>query len=343
MSITLKQLSEHLNLSISTVSKALRDSYEISADTKRKVIESARALGYSPNPFASALRTRKTKTIALIVPELDNNFFVQAISGAQSVASEKNYHVLVYNTMEDTRKERGILKLLENGRVDGVIISLAGNTNNYDHLKELIRTGTPVVFFDRICPEIETIKITTDDFTGGLEATEHLIGNSCKKIAYLSLSESLSIDSRRKLGYFKALENNGIIVDESLILKCNKEDKATSYEKIKRLLSKENKPDGIFASVEKLALITYHVCKDLRIKIPEELKVICFSNLRTATLLDPPLTTITQPAFEMGCEAASLLLKYLLKRRNNTIPDEHIILNSELVKRGSTSDKLQIN
>lgn len=338
--VNLKQLSESLNVSISTVSKALRNSYEIGSDTKKKVIEMAQQMGYNPNPYAGFLRHNKSKTIAMVIPELTNNFFIQAISGAESIAQEKDYHILIYVTHDDCKKEESILKHLENGRVDGVIMSLAGTTSTYNHLNELIHSGIPIVFFDRICHEIETAKITTDDFTSGFNATEHLIQNGCRDIAYLSISENLSIDNKRKQGYFEALNKHDIEINNSRIIKCNG-DESSNYRKIKQLLQGVKKPDGIFASVEKLALTSYYVCNDLKIKIPEQVKIISFSNLRTAPLLNPSLTTITQPAFEMGKQAATILFKNLDKKRS-LILNENIVIKSELTKRNSTKGKNKI-
>lgn len=332
--VNLKQLSESLNISVSTVSKALRNSYEISEETKKKVLQKAMEMGYNPNPYAGALRNHKTKTIALLVPELTNNFFIQAIGGAESVAQDKDYHILIYNTMDNSAKEASILKHLQNGRVDGVIMSLASTTKDYDHLFELIQSGIPIVFFDRICHEIETAKITTDDFASAFNATEHLIQSGCRDIAYLSLSENLSIDNKRKQGYLEALNKYDIILSQDRIIKCNGDEKI-NHSKIKKVLKGNERPDGIFASVEKFALTTYYVCQELGINIPKEVKVTCFSNLRTAPLLNPSLTTITQPAFEMGAQAATVLFNNLDKKRT-LIQNENIIIKSELIKRDST-------
>jgi LacI family transcriptional regulator len=213
-------------------------------------------------------------------------------------------------------------------------MSLSSTTKTYDHLNELIQTNIPIVFFDRICHEIETAKIITDDFTSGFNATEHLIENGCRDIAYLSLSENLSIDNKRKQGYFEALNKHDITINNSRIIKCG-DDEHDNYKIIKQLLKSSKKPEGIFASVEKLALTIYYVCNELKIKIPETVKVICFSNLRTAPLLNPSLTTISQPAFEMGSQAAAILFKYLDKKRT-IITNENIVIKSELVKRSST-------
>lgn len=335
--VNLKDLAKELQVSVSTVSKALKSSHEISAETKKRVLELAQKMGYNPNPYAGFLRHHKSKTIAIIAPELTNNFFIQAISGAESVAQEKDYHLLIYITNDDYQKEASIVRHLQNGRVDGVIISLASTTKDYQHLNDLIHTGIPIVFFDRICHEIETAKITTDDFASGFNATNHLIESGCKDIAYLSISENLSIDNKRKQGYLEALMKHDIPFDPNRIIQCSTDDQA-NFKKIKQLLQQQKRPDGVFASIEKLALNTYYACNELNLSIPKDVKVICFANLRTAPLLNPSLTTITQPAFEMGKQAAAILFKNLDKKRT-LITNENIVLKSELIKRESTSIK----
>ncbi len=336
--VNLKDLAKSLNISVSTVSKALRDSYEISNETKKKVIAKAQQMGYNPNPYAGFLRNNKSKTIAILIPELTNNYFIQAISGAETIAQENNYHILIYATNNNIEKESSILKHLNNGRVDGILMSVSSNTSQYNHIEELIRNGIPIVFFDRICHEIETAKITTNDFASGFMATEHLLQTGSKKIAYLSISEHLSIDHKRKQGYLEALNKHDIQLEKELMIQCS-DDEKTNIDKIKKLLTSKKRPDGIFASVEKLALTTYHLCKELKIRIPQDLKIISFSNLRTADLLNPSLTTITQPAYEIGKEAASILFKYLAKRKS-LIPNENIVINSKLTIRDSTNPDL---
>lgn len=333
--VNLKKVASELNVSISTVSKALKDSYEIGQETKNKVLEKAKELGYKANPYARYMRYQKSKTIALVIPEMTNSFFLQVINGAESIAREKDYHLLIYITHEDAQKEIDILNHLQNGRVDGILMSLSSTTVDYTHLNECIANNIPIVFFDRICHEIETVKVITDDFASGFVATEHLIQNGCKNIAYLSISQNLSIDNKRMQGYLEALDKHNIRFTKKNIVKCNTDDKG-NYKKIKTLLTGADKIDGVFASVEKFALTTYSVCKDINLKIPEKLKVICFSNLATADFLNPPLSTITQPANEMGMTAASQLFKYL-EKKGSEILNENIIIKSTLTVRGSTT------
>jgi LacI family transcriptional regulator len=333
--VNLTDLARELSLSVSSVSKALRDSYEIGEETKKRVLAKAQEMGYTPNPYAGFLRNNKSKTIAILIPELTNNFFIQAISGAETIAQENNYHILIYNTNDNMEKEISIINHLNNGRVDGILMSISSNTTKYEHVNNIIQAGIPVVFFDRICHEIETAKITTNDFASGFTATEHLIQTGCKKIAYLSVSESLSIDHKRKQGYLEALNKHDILIDNDLIVQCDLDEK-TNYTKIKKLLTGKNKPDGVFASVERLALKVYQICNQNNMKIPQEVKVISFSNLPTADFLNPSMTTITQPAFEIGNEAAKILFKHLAKRKS-MIQNENIVINSKLIIRGSTN------
>ena len=331
--VNLKELARQLNLSVSTVSRALHDSYEISQETKDRVLQLATQLNYQPNPYASSLRKQKSKTIAVVVPEINNNFFSLAINGISSVAQEKDYHVLIYFTHENLQQEISIARHLQSGRVDGVLISLSSETNNVEHLTDLRERGVPIVFFDRVAESMDTAAITTDDYESGFKATEHLIEQGCRSIAYLLISKNLSIGTRRMQGYKDALQKHNIQHDESLIVHGTN-DSTENYSLVKKLLNKKDRPDGIFASVEKLAIASYHVCNDLGLNIPCDVKIISFCNLETASLLKPSLTTITQPAFNIGKRAAVILFKTLEKKK--AANNEKIVLVSELVVRDST-------
>ncbi len=335
--MNLKDLAKELNLSISSVSRALRDSKEISIATKKKVMAKAKELNYHPNPFASNLRRQKSKTIAVVIPEIANNFFSLAINGAESYAQKKGFHVLIYQTHDDVQQEISIAKHLQNGRVDGVLISLSSQTNDTTHFKDLKNRGVPLVFFDRVAENIDAPKITTNDYESGYNAAEHLIENGCRKIAFLSISNHLSIANNRMKGYLDALQNHGIEKDKSYIINCDT-DKEKNKTLIKNLLQRADRPDAIFACVEELAVSTYIICEELKINIPNDLKIISFSNLQTAAILNPALTTITQPAYEIGSEAASVLFK-LLDNKEVILPSKEIVLNSTLIVRKSTMGK----
>ncbi len=333
--INLRTLASQLNLSASTVSKALMDSHEISTETKQRVHEMARELNYVPNSYASSLRRKKSKTIAVVLPEVADSFFSLAINGIESVAREKGYHVLIYLTHESFAREQSILKDFQGGRVDGILMSVSRETPNGDHIKEIAAQGIPVVFFDRVCEEMDTAKITTDDFESSYKATQHLLEQGCKQIAYLSISESLSISNKRMMGYREALTDHNIRQYPSDIVACNN-DTEQHLLAIKKMMQQKRRPDGIVASVEKLATAVYIACKQLGILIPRQVKVISFSNLETAPILNPSLTTITQPAFDMGRAAATLLMK-ALNKSNFSLKQESLVIPSVITVRDSTA------
>jgi LacI family transcriptional regulator len=334
MTVTIKKIAQDLNLAVSTVSKALSDSYEISTETKKRVIEYAAQLDYIPNAYASSLKRRKTGNIALVLPEVADSFFSIAINGVESVAQKMGYHVLIYLTHEDQEKEQFILRDFRSGRVDGVLISASCGSQNLTPVYEQCFKELPLVFFDRVCHGIATAKIVTDDYHSGYKATEHLIEKGCKNIVYLGMEGNLEIINERFEGYKAAIENAGREGDSNPINFFNHSE-ADSLVRLKALLGAEKRPDGIVCSVEKLATLSYLACHELEISIPDDVKVIAFSSLQIAPLLDPPLTTITQPAFEMGREAANVLFKILDKKKFD-LKKEVIVLPSTLVERGST-------
>lgn len=332
--INIRELAAELKLSVSTISKALNNSHEISEETKRRVLEAAATLNYIRNPYAGSLRRGKSQNIGIVIPEVADSFFSLAINGVESVAKEKGYHVLICLTHESFENERNILKELQGRRVDGVLISVSRETSQSDHINDLIATGVPLVFFDRVCEDVQTAKITTNDLESSYEATRHLIQKGCDKIAFLTISKSLSISNNRLEGYLQAHADNRLKADKKNIVLCTN-DARTNLSLIKKLLKQPNRPSGIVASVEKLATPVYEACGQLKLKIPKDVKVVCFSNLDTASFLNPSLTTITQPAFEMGRSAATILFK-ALQKENFNLTRESLVIPSSLVVRKST-------
>lgn len=330
----MKLLAKELGLSISTVSKAMRDSYEISDATKKRVFEMAEKMNYKPNPYAGSLKKGRSKTIGVVIPDVNNSYFSQALNGVETITRDKGYHMLIYLTHDSFSYEQAMLKDFQSGRVDGVIMSVASETSASDHIKELQETGIPVVFFDRVCEDIKTAKITTDDFESCYKATQHLIENGCHKIVLLSIPKSLSISEQRMNGYKKALADSGIQFKESDIVFCSN-DEATNYETIKKIIGVKNRPDGIIAMVEELITPIYRTCNELKLTIPKDIKVISFTNLQTSLILNPPLTTVTQPAFEMGKIATSILFK-ALNFPNLDLSDESMVIPSYLAIRASS-------
>jgi LacI family transcriptional regulator len=332
--ITIKTLAKELQLSVSTVSKAMRDSHEISQKTKLKVNTLAKKLNYVVNPYASSLGSKSSKTIGVVIPEVVDSFFALAINGIESVAQENGYHVLIYLTHESREKEKNVLLEFESGRVDGVLMSVSRDIQDHKYIDELMQAGLPFVFFDRVIDEVKTTQITTNDYESAYQATEYLVEKGCQQIMFLAFSKSLSISSNRLQGYMDALNANGLVADENNVITFD-QDFNDSYLRLKTRLQAADRPDGVLASVEKLAIPIYQACEELNLSIPGDLQVISFSNLETAAYLNPPLTTITQPAFEIGKIAAEALMKSL-KQKSSIAVKEEIIIPSRLVIRKST-------
>lgn len=333
--VTIKMLAKELNLSTAAISKALRNSHEISDSTKQRVLELANRMNYIPNAYAGSLRRRKSNTIAVVLPEVADSFFSLAINGIESIAREKGYHVLIYLTHESFSREQDILKEFQSGRVDGILMSLTAETNSYQHICDLqAKNIAPLVFFDRVCEESNSAKIMTDDFESGYLATKHLIECGCKKIALLSISNYLSISSKRLDGYKQALSDHSIPFDPLNLIYCGN-DSDSNYRFIRKILHDKDRPDGILATVEKLTTKVYLACQDLSLRIPDDIKIVSFSNLSSASILNPSLTTITQPAFEIGKTAATLLFRSL-EKKNFSLENIIEVLPSKLIIRGST-------
>jgi len=338
--INIKKLAKELNISTSTISRAFNGSTDINKDTKERILSFAREHSYLPNHYASNLRDKKSKTIAVIVPEIANDFFAQAINGIEEVARKKGFYILLYRTDDVFEKEVSFVNYLNNGKVDGIIMSVSGEANDHNYLRKLEQKNVPVVFFDRVYEDIEAAKVITNDYDSSFAATQHLLQTGCRKIAYLVINKSISIGKVRMQGYVDALQKHGIAFDDELIINCSNDEKA-NYTILKKVLEKI-KPDGIFSSVERLAFATYYVCNDLNINIPGDLKIISFSSLGIAPLLCPALSTITQPAFEMGIKAASLLFDELENTGIAIHKKEHVLKSQLFIRKSSEGSSLQL-
>ncbi len=333
---TIKDIAKALNLSTSTVSRALRGSYEINPETKRIVLECAEKLNYRPNPIALSLKENRSRAIGVIVPEIDNPFFSQAINGIEAIAYNRGYHVVIFQSHESYERELVNVQHLLARRVDGVLISLSGQTNNYEHLLGLQEKGVPLVFFDRFTDAITTHKVIADNFKGAFEGTEHLILSGRTRIAHLAASSFLSITTERIKGYKAALEKYNIPFDESLIKYCNFSIQEMETI-IDGLLSESTPPDAIFTVSDRLAMACLTILKNKHIAIPKDIAVMGFTNLKVASLLEPAFTAVVQPALEMGQRAAELLLDLVEKKSKAPTNFQTIRLPTELVIRKSTA------
>lgn len=334
MSITIRKIAKDLNLAVSTVSKALRDSYEISDETKQQVLKYAREHNYVPNAYAGSLKNRKSKNIAVVLPEVADTYFSNAINGIDSIATQKGYHVIVYLTHESPERELEILQELRGGRVDGVLISVSAGVAKDSEAHRELATKMPMVFFDRVCQDVEAAKVLTDDFQAAYLATTHLLDKGCKSILFLCAGMNLSIMEMRRGGFQKALEDRHQHPGDHHIL-ITHQDESESKTMIRDFLKSHPAVDAVIGSVEKVALQVYEICQEDGILIPGQLRVIAFSNLRIAGLLSPSLSTIRQPAYDMGKAAAEILFKALGKKVK--IEKEVVVLPSVLCEGKSTS------
>ncbi|MBE9575941.1 LacI family DNA-binding transcriptional regulator [Flavobacterium proteolyticum] len=334
--VTLKQIAKELDVSISTVSKSLRDSPEISEDTRLKVQAFAKLYNYKPNNIALSLKNKKTKTIGIIIPEIVHHFFATVISGIEQVANECGYNVIVCLSDESFDKEVINMEMLANGSTDGFIMSLSKETQqkkDFHHLQEVINQGMPVVLFDRISNDILCDKVIIDDQLAAYEATNFLISKGLKKIALLTTVDYVSVGKLRTDGYLNVLHDHGIEVDESLIIRI--EDTEHCDEKINELL--ENKSvDAILAVNELFAVTAIKLAMSKGIKIPEDLSVVAFTDGIISKYSTPTITTISQNGIKMGRKAAEMLIKRLELEDEE---DEHYkteIIETNLIIREST-------
>lgn len=334
--MNIKKLAAHLHLSVATISKAMRDSHEISEETKKKVWAAARSLNYTPNPYASSLRRKKSKTIAIILPEIADNFFSLAINGIQSIAEKMGYHVLIYLTHENKDIEAALLEECSSGRVDGLLISVSSTTSEAAHIKKLQDEKIPVVFFDRDFELANTPRVITNDYACGVQSAQLLMERGCKHIHFLSISSSLSICTQRCHGFLAAMQHAGQgNAADTLVHYCH-HDTDAAQSQILELLQRNPRPDGIIASVERIGIQVYFACRALGLRIPQDLKLISFSTVETASLLNPSLTTITQPAFDIGKTAAEMLFT-LIAGKDYGYAKKPVVLPSQLIERDSTA------
>lgn len=338
--VTIKDIARELGLSTSTVSRALRDSYEISADTKKMVLECAERLHYTPNPIALSLKEKRSRSIAVLVCEIANSFFSQVINGIESIAYSKGYNVIISQSHESFEREVNDLQYLASRSIDGLIISVSSETENMEHLKKLYDKGLPIVFFDRVTEEMNTHLVTVDNFIGAYNATVHLIDNGYKTIACLTNSSHLSITKERIAGYKQALKDNGFLMDENLIKYCNhggiyREEVEKAMEELVNL---KESPDAILGLSDKLTTGALRFLQSKGISVPQEIGLIGFSNSDLTEFLNPSLSIIRQPAFEMGQTATELLLQVIESKR----PAKEFtrkVLNTEMIIRNSSQRK----
>ncbi|MDE3236394.1 MAG: LacI family DNA-binding transcriptional regulator [Bacteroidota bacterium] len=332
--ITINDIAKELGVSASTVSRALRDSYEISTATKKKIMAYAKQANYHPNPHAISLRERKSKTIAVVIPDISNYFFTQALYGIEQVALSNQYHVLVYQTHDQLQTEIEFFNHFQNGRVDGVLVSPANNPDrSFEHIERMSEM-IPVVCFDRVEPSLQMPYVTCNDYDSSFKATEQLIKKGCKRIFFIGISDIIPVIKLRLNGYKDALKKHGMPILQEDIVMCDAAQLLA--ERVRWLLAKPTRPDGLVSAVERYTFTVYDVCNELQLKIPTHLRIISFSNTPYAHLLNPSLSTVVLPAGEVGKSASEILFRKINKK-DTKFESSNITLNCVLTFRGSSA------
>ena len=331
--ITIKDIAKMLGVSPSTVSRALKDHPDISEETRNLVKTFAEKVKYRPNALALSLRKQKTNTLGLVIPEIVHHFFSSVISGMEDLAYGEGYTMMICQSNENFYREVINLQALLDHRVDGLLVSISKTTREFNHLHNALDSGIPMVFFDRICDELDTDRVITDDFEGARIATTHLIETGCRKILHLAAPRHLLIGKNRYEGYVQALKNHKIPLDESLVLKCDTREEVMSMRQ--HILTLAPQIDGIFGVNDSTAIAVMQVLQENGYRIPQDISVVGFGDGPIATIASPPLTTVEQKGYEMGREAVRLLIQRL-ENPSAMINNQTKIITPSLVRRKTT-------
>jgi LacI family transcriptional regulator len=332
--VTIKDIARELGLSTSTVSRALRDGSEISGRTKQRVLDYAAKINYHPNPIAQSLKERRSHSIGVIVCEIANNFFSQAIDGIESIAYDRGYHVIITQSHESVEREAINVSHLASRSVDGLLVSLSSETADIAHFRRLHDKGLPIVFFDRIADDIMTHKVIANNFKGAFDGTDYLLSQGAKNVAHITASPHLSITKERLSGYKRALLLNGIPFREEYVKYCEHGGMIDEEveQAIASLLSMRNKPDAIFIANDKITTGCMRALKKYDASVRTGIAIAGFTNSKLTGLFTPPLTHVRQPAFKMGVAATELLIGLIESKRPVT-EFETRMLETELVIR----------
>ncbi len=336
--ITIKDVARRLNVSISTVSRAFNNKYDIRKETRTKILQVAEEMGYRPNPIARKLIQQKTFNVGVVVPEFINSYFPEVIIGIQEILHKQGYQVLVMQSNECYTTELINIKTLEDNMVDGMIISLSQEIHNNDYYLNLLEKGYPVVFFNRVDEDIPASKVVFDDYKWAYFATEHLVKQGYKKIYHLSGYQHLNLSQNRIRGYRKALDKFSVPYTSEYIIETGfymEEGQAI----MKKLLEEGNIPEAVFATNDTVAIGAMKAIKKARLKIPKDIALVGFTESKMADIVDPPLTSVSQPTFEMGRKAAELLLRQISS--DGFAAPETVVLNGRLNVRDSSRKGLR--
>lgn len=333
--VTIKDIARILGISPSTVSRALKDHPDIGKSTKEQVHKLAEELNYRPNPIALSLKSRRSNVIAVIIPNIVHYFFSSVISGIEKVASEHGYSVMLSQSDEKYSREKEVCGIFQNSIVDGILISISKETEDFAHLKLIKEEGIPMVFFDRMIEDFGSDCVVIDDYEGALKATEHLIVEGRRRIVHFAGPQNRLISRKRLLGYLDAHKKNGVVIDESLIIHCDEFDKALV--KTQELIDSGVKFDAFFTVNDFTAAGVLKGLHKNGIAVPADVSVVGFGNDYIAEMVDPTLTTVSQPGFTMGEKAMQMLINRIENKKDYPVHTE--VLPTKLVIRNSTRPK----
>ncbi len=335
--VTIYDIAQKLNLSSATVSRALQDHSAINKNTRKRIQDAAREMGYRHNNFASSLRKQKTNTIGVIIHELNSNFITSVLAGIERVTAENGYDLIIAHSSESFEKEEANALNLYHKRVDGLLASLAFDTEGLEHYKRFEEKGIPVIFFDRVEENIENTKVIIDNYKCGYQATQHLIEQGCRRIVMLTASLKRNVYAQRYKGYRDALYDNNIALDENLVLVKDLSEQR-SVEAAYEILNMKPMPDGAFITNDFSAAVCMQTLKEHGVRIPQDIAVVGFNNDAICKLIEPQLSTIQYPGNDMGEIAARNLINHL-KGISNIKHTNTIVVRSELIIRKSSLRK----
>jgi LacI family transcriptional regulator len=334
---TIYDLAKKLNISIATVSRALKDDPVVSKKTKKRISELAAELGYRSNHFARNLRSQKTNTIGVIIPMLNSNFQSTVVAGIESVATSEGYNLIISQSDESAEKEISGAKTMFNNRVDGLLISVAYETESTEHFNQFVKKNIPLIFFDRVIENFNCTNVVIDNRHAGYEATKHLIEQGCKRIVHITATPKRNVYSDRLKGYKEALRDHDIEFKKENVIISNL-SQADGSIAAKQILEMDPLPDGVFVSNDNFAVSCMLALKKQGVRIPEDIAFVGFNNDPMSKVVEPNLTTINNPGYQIGQIAAQNLIGHLTGK-NNIASTNTIILRSELIIRESSRKK----
>lgn len=332
--VTIYDLAQELNVSPSTVSRALKDHFSIGKEMINLVKQHAKQRGYRPNSIAASLRRNKTNTIGIITSWINRPFMSSLISGVEEEAARAGYNVIISQSHDSYEREVANAKALYDSRVGGVIVSLAMETRKYDHFNQFVENDIPIVFVDRVSEEFRADRVIIDNFAAGFMATRHLIEQGCKRIAHFAGAQQRNVYRERQRGYLEALRQHDLPIDETLIVRGDILNSEEGMKMANHVLDLPHPPDGIFSPNDTSAVSAILCAKKRGIKIPKELAIIGFNNDPVSVIVEPQLSTISHPAIDMGRIAARQVLKH--KDNRDIVTSETITLKTELIARESS-------